>query len=679
MIRPDTTVMARCTTGRSSAAPGSDAATALLRRTASAAGLPAVTLVLPTRDRPDMARDAIRSVLLGHIVPDEILVVDQSVPALDLPSLGLADPVDDAGCRVRVVSCAPGLSRAVNVGIRVARHDAVAVVHDDVVVTPEWLANLIGPLARAGRGTVVTGRVAATDPERPGAFAPALRDDPDPAVHVGRVDRCVIRPMNIAVWRDDHLQVGGYDDRLGPGTSFPGGEDHDYSVRLLEAGFTVRYEPDALVRHRAWRDRRRYLPLRWSYGTAHGAFYARSYDPSDRFVLQRAAKDVRRRLRLVPRALVTEPRVGIGHLVFLAATPVGAVRWRRRYGSLPSRPASAARPIIAPVDHVVARPKWSVMIPAHNCARYLGDTLRGVLAQDDGEMQIEVVDDHSTRDDPEAVVHAVGGGRVGYHRHEVNRGNIATFNTCLARSTGRYVHILHGDDLVLPGFYERLGRALDDEPRCVAAICGHVLVDDAGDLMRPMPALADRPGILPDFLERILGGNLIQAPSIVVRRDAYEAVGGFDDRIGTYAEDWEMWTRLAAIGPVWYDPDVLAAYRVRSGSISSSVGSRSLADMRRVVAINRATVEGVVPAGIARRRERAARQWASTRIARRALRSIDRGRTAQGLSELGAALVTSPTPRILLVVPAVPYRLLMREVNRRRPGSDVLAPTGGSR
>ena len=65
-----------------------------------------------------------------------------------------------------------------------------------------------------------------------------------------------------------------------------------------------------------------------------------------------------------------------------------------------------AAPRIEPVPSSVARPMWSVMIPTYNCARYLRKTLESVLAQDRGpkSMQIEVVDDCSTEDDPEAVV-----------------------------------------------------------------------------------------------------------------------------------------------------------------------------------------------------------------------------------------------------------------------------------
>ena len=68
-------------------------------------------------------------------------------------------------------------------------------------------------------------------------------------------------------------------------------------------------------------------------------------------------------------------------------------------------------------------------------------------------MQIEVVDDCSNKDDPEAVVKSLGRGRVEFHRKSKNAGPIANFNTCIERSRGRYVHILHGDDTVEDGYY----------------------------------------------------------------------------------------------------------------------------------------------------------------------------------------------------------------------------------
>jgi hypothetical protein len=54
-------------------------------------------------------------------------------------------------------------------------------------------------------------------------------------------------------------------------------------------------------------------------------------------------------------------------------------------------------------------------------------------------------------------------------------------------------------------------------------------------------------------------------PSIVVRRDVYEALGGFDSRL-ICTEDWEMWVRIAAQYQIWYEVEPLALYRIHLDS-----------------------------------------------------------------------------------------------------------------
>src|SRR5438128_483601 len=118
--------------------------------------------------------------------------------------------------------------------------------------------------------------------------------------------------------------------------------------------------------------------------------------------------------------------------------------------------AGGHRSRVLPVtEGSMPRPLWSVMIPTFHCARFLRQTLESVLSQDPGPdvMQIEVIDDCSTQDDPESVVRAVAGERVHFFRQPKNVGHTRNFETCLQRARGYLVHLLHGDDAVLPGFY----------------------------------------------------------------------------------------------------------------------------------------------------------------------------------------------------------------------------------
>ena len=217
------------------------------------------------------------------------------------------------------------------------------------------------------------------------------------------------------------------------------------------------------------------------------------------------------------------------------------------------------------------RPRWSVMIPAYNAERYLRETLASVLVQAPGRevMQIEVVDDASTQD-PTPLVREFCGDRVGVFRHSSNRGHVAAFNTCIDRAAGELVHLLHADDQVRPGFYERLGDALDRRPEVGAAFCRYISVDEDGHWVGISPLEQRVPGLLDGWLEKIATGQRLQPPCIVVRSEVYETLGGFDGRIDSYGEDWEMWTRIAAAYSVWYDPEPLALYRVRKASLSGT-------------------------------------------------------------------------------------------------------------
>lgn len=208
------------------------------------------------------------------------------------------------------------------------------------------------------------------------------------------------------------------------------------------------------------------------------------------------------------------------------------------------------------------------MIPVYNCSGYLRETLVRVLLQDQGNsrMQIEVIDDGSTDADVAAIVRETGKGRVGYFRQEVNVGSLRNFHTCMERSRGHLIHILHGDDLIRPGFYEKMERLFEDHPDIGAGFCRYAYIDEMGRTLYNQDAEMDQAGIPDNWLARLCERQRIQYVAMVVKREVYERLGGF---YGVeYGEDWEMWVRIAAHYPMGYTPEVLAEYRKHYSSIS---------------------------------------------------------------------------------------------------------------
>lgn len=148
------------------------------------------------------------------------------------------------------------------------------------------------------------------------------------------------------------------------------------------------------------------------------------------------------------------------------------------------------------------------------------------------------------------------------------------------------MHILHQDDLVQPGFYERLSRADQGEPRPGAAFCQHAIIDAFGNWQEISSLERRSPGLIEDWLERIVDYQRVQCASIVVRRDVYEHLGGYlPDLI--YALDWEMWVRIALHYPVWYEPTVLACYRKHDMSETAQLRKlgTAYADVEKTIAL----------------------------------------------------------------------------------------------
>ena len=226
-------------------------------------------------------------------------------------------------------------------------------------------------------------------------------------------------------------------------------------------------------------------------------------------------------------------------------------------------------PIVSPVQNCIGRPRWSVMIPTHNCAKYLRETINSVLSQDRGpdQMQIEVVDDCSTVDDPKAVVHERGQGRVLFHRQEANVGATRNFNTCISRSLGDFVHILHGDDLVEPGFYAEVESLASRFPEAAMLATRSFYIDEAGHPFGSSPYVARYATCIRDA-SPLYYANPLRTPSVVIRRSFYERHGGFCERL-VHVADWEMWTRAAAKGGVVMSNSIGANYREFNGNETS--------------------------------------------------------------------------------------------------------------
>ncbi|HEY2580490.1 MAG TPA: glycosyltransferase [Mucilaginibacter sp.] len=250
-------------------------------------------------------------------------------------------------------------------------------------------------------------------------------------------------------------------------------------------------------------------------------------------------------------------------------------------------------PIIKPIADEAGRPLWSVMIPTYNCSNYLKQTLQSVLiqARNPEEMQIVVVDDCSTDDDVEAIVDDIGNGRIGFFRQTQNVGSLRNFETCINMATGKLIHILHGDDVIKPGFYSEVEDLFIKFPSVGAAFTSLSIIDERGDLISDFRQVQNYTGIVDNWLLKIASKQFAQVCAVVVKRAVYEELGSF--YAVHYGEDWEMWARIASKYPVAFSIKNLALYREHNDNISarSLSTNQNIKDLKKVFKI----IENYVP------------------------------------------------------------------------------------
>lgn len=241
-------------------------------------------------------------------------------------------------------------------------------------------------------------------------------------------------------------------------------------------------------------------------------------------------------------------------------------------------------PAIPPLGDVENRPFWSIMIPCYNNVVTIPQAIESVIRQQQSNMEIWIIDDASDNaDEIEQKVLQYNNENIRYFRQRQNVGSLRNFETCINKASGLYIHLLHADDYVLPGFYEKMEKLLKDNPGAGAAFCQFQLVDNLGEQISVSGTHRDTPGILNDWLLNIARAQHIQYCSMVVKRDVYEHLGAFHSVV--YGEDWEMWVRIAAHYPVAFHPDILAAYRLQELSISGKAMAKgdNLKDLRWVI------------------------------------------------------------------------------------------------
>ena len=237
----------------------------------------------------------------------------------------------------------------------------------------------------------------------------------------------------------------------------------------------------------------------------------------------------------------------------------------------------------------------TVIIPAHNQARFLGPAIESVLGQTYAHLELIVVNDGST-DETREVILTFADPRLRYVEQE-NQGLPAARNAGLRGAWGRFVSFLDADDLFLPAKLADLLAVLTADPEVDLAAGQALPIDEQG---RRVGHVFDRP--LPADPADLLFGNPLHVGSVLLRRAALDRVGAFDVRLRSY-EDWDLWLRLARAGcrMRWIDRPV-SLYRFHTHQMTRDGAQMTAASL---AVLDKVFAETPLPEAWTRRRERA--------------------------------------------------------------------------
>lgn len=209
--------------------------------------------------------------------------------------------------------------------------------------------------------------------------------------------------------------------------------------------------------------------------------------------------------------------------------------------------------------------KFSVIIPAYNAEKYIGESIETALLQKKVNHEVIVIDDGSS-DNTGDIVKSFG-ARVSLY-HQQNSGVSAARNYGATVAAGNVLAFLDSDDLWLPEKLFCQEKILSKG--CQIVYTNRYNFGDIGDLPYIQTDVVEMRG--GDLWYELLLGNMITTSSVSINKSLFQRLCGFDER-KKYCEDWDLWLRCAENFEIGYCPTPLVKYRLHSAGISNNFKS----------------------------------------------------------------------------------------------------------
>lgn len=228
----------------------------------------------------------------------------------------------------------------------------------------------------------------------------------------------------------------------------------------------------------------------------------------------------------------------------------------------------------------VNAPKVTFLIPCYKLSHLLPECVNSILAQSYRDYEILIMDDCSPDDTP-AVATSFGDSRVIHIRNPQNLGNIENYNKGIRLARGEYVWLISADDRLRKTYVlERYVKLMDRNPNVGFVFCPAIgLVDGRETNVLPFVYHGSEDKIMDgrSFLQGLLNGNSVAAPSAMVRKICYDDISVFPHM--PFSGDWYLWSVFALHTDVAYLAEPMVNYRTHDLNMTTVLRSAD----RRVI------------------------------------------------------------------------------------------------
>ena len=220
------------------------------------------------------------------------------------------------------------------------------------------------------------------------------------------------------------------------------------------------------------------------------------------------------------------------------------------------------------------QPLVSIITPSFNQAQYLEQTIQSVLEQDYPNLELIVIDGGST-DGSKAIIEKYA-PRLSYWQSQKDAGQTDAINQGFARAKGEVLAWLNSDDYLYTGAVTKAVEELRRYPQAALVYGNCDLVNGQGKFIKRFPAAQT------DLVKLRQGYVHIPQQAAFFLAEAWKRVGPLDPSF-FFAMDYDLWTRLAKLGPVQYiNAEPWAAFRLHGDSKSIAADDRCWPEMLKV-------------------------------------------------------------------------------------------------